>query len=328
MPTNQVINVSVTGAAGRISYALLFRIANGDLFGKNQSISLQLLDLPEMKKILEAIVMEIEDCAFPLLSNISFTYDPKIAFKDSKVVFLIGAQPRIHGMERRDLLSLNAKIFIEHGKALNEVASRDVKVLIVGNPVNTNAYITMKSAPWLRKENFSGMMRLDHNRMLSQISMKLNKPISSIEKLAIWGNHSLTLYPDFRFIIIDGIPLNEYINLNKLDITILTENIRRRGENIIKLRGLSSAASASNAIINHMNDWIFGTTGKWVSMAIPSDGSYGIPDDIMFSVPVTCSDGLYNRIENLKFDKISQEKINLTLKELIEERDSISNLLN
>src|SRR5215469_9620570 len=319
--------VAVTGAAGQIAYSLLFRIANGDLLGKDQPVILQLLDLPQAQAAVKGVVMELDDCAFPLLAGVVVTDDPKVAFKDADVALLVGARPRSKGMERKDLLSANAEIFTVQGKALNEVASRDVKVLVVGNPANTNAYIAMKSAPDLPKKNFTAMLRLDHNRALSQLAAKSGKPVASIEKLAVWGNHSPTMYPDFRFATAEGESLLKLINDDVWNRDTFIPTVGKRGAAIIEARGLSSAASAANAAIDHVRDWVLGTNGKWVTMGIPSDGSYGIPEDIIYGVPVTCENGEYKRVEGLEIDAFSREKMDGTLNELLEEREGVAHLL-
>jgi malate dehydrogenase len=321
------MRVAVTGAAGQIGYSLLFRIANGDMLGKDQPVILQLLDLPQAQAAVKGVVMELEDCAFPLLAGVVVTDDPKVAFKDADVALLVGARPRSKGMERKDLLEANGAIFTVQGKALDEVAKRDVKVLVVGNPANTNAYIAMKSAPNLPKENFTAMLRLDHNRALSQIAAKTGKPVASIEKLAVWGNHSPTMYADYRFATIDGQSVKSLINDDVWNNDVFLPTVGKRGAAIIEARGLSSAASAANAAIDHIHDWVLGTNGKWVTMGIPSDGSYGIPQDIIFGVPVTCENGKYKRVEGLEIDAYSREKMNITLNELEEERAGVAHLL-
>jgi malate dehydrogenase len=319
--------VAVTGAAGQIAYSLLFRIANGDLLGKDQPVILQLLDLPQAQAAVKGVVMELEDCAFPLLSGVVITDDPKTAFKDADVALLVGARPRSKGMERKDLLTANAEIFTVQGRALNDAASRDVKVLVVGNPANTNAYIAMKSAPDLPKKNFTAMLRLDHNRALSQLAAKSGKPVAAIEKLAVWGNHSPTMYPDFRFATVEGQALKPLINDDVWNRDTFIPTVGKRGAAIIEARGLSSAASAANAAIDHVHDWLLGSNGKWVTMGVPSDGSYGIPEDIIYGVPVTTQNGEYTRIEGLEIDAFSREKMDFTLQELLEERDGIKHLL-
>ncbi|VVD86663.1 malate dehydrogenase [Pandoraea pneumonica] len=321
------MRVAVTGAAGQIGYSLLFRIANGDMLGKDQPVILQLLDLPQAQAAVKGVVMELEDCAFPLLAGVVVTDDPKVAFKDADVALLVGARPRSKGMERKDLLEANGAIFTVQGKALDEVAKRDVKVLVVGNPANTNAYIAMKSAPNLPKENFTAMLRLDHNRALSQIAAKTGKPVASIEKLAVWGNHSPTMYADYRFATIDGQNVKALINDDVWNNDVFLPTVGKRGAAIIEARGLSSAASAANAAIDHIHDWVLGTNGKWVTMGIPSDGSYGIPEDVIYGVPVTCENGKYKRVEGLEIDAYSREKMNITLNELEEERAGVAHLL-
>ncbi|VVE67464.1 malate dehydrogenase [Pandoraea anapnoica] len=321
------MRVAVTGAAGQIGYSLLFRIANGDMLGKDQPVILQLLDLPQAQAAVKGVVMELEDCAFPLLAGVVVTDDPKVAFKDADVALLVGARPRSKGMERKDLLEANGAIFTVQGKALDEVASRNVKVLVVGNPANTNAYIAMKSAPNLPKENFTAMLRLDHNRALSQLAAKTGKPVASIEKLAVWGNHSPTMYADYRFATIDGQSVKTMINDDVWNNDVFLPTVGKRGAAIIEARGLSSAASAANAAIDHIHDWVLGSNGKWVTMGIPSDGSYGIPEDVIYGVPVICENGKYKRVEGLEIDAYSREKMDFTLKELEEERAGVAHLL-
>jgi malate dehydrogenase len=323
------VRVAVTGAAGQIGYALLFRIAAGEMLGKDQPVILQLLELPvdKAQAALRGVMMELEDCAFPLLAGMSGTADPLVAFKDADYALLVGAKPRGPGMERKDLLLENAKIFIEQGKALDKAASRGVKVLVVGNPANTNAYIAMKSAPSLPKKNFTAMMRLDHNRALSQLAAKGSVPVGAIEKLVVWGNHSPTMYPDYRFATAGGKELKSHIDDDAWNRNEFLPKVGKRGAAIIEARGLSSAASAANAAIDHMRDWILGSNGKWVTMGVPSDGSYGIPEDIVYGVPVTTANGEYTRVRDLPIDDFSREKMNGTLKELEEERAGVSTLL-
>jgi malate dehydrogenase len=325
--TQAAKRVAVTGAAGQIGYALLFRIANGDLLGPDQPIILQLLEIPDEKaqKALAGVIMELEDCAFPLLAGVVATGDPKVAFKDADVALLVGARPRGPGMERKDLLSANAQIFTAQGRALNEVASRDVKVLVVGNPANTNAYIAMKSAPDLPKENFTAMLRLDHNRALSQLAQKADVKVGDIEKLVVWGNHSPTMYPDFRFASAGGKSLKDLDPAWNKDTFI--PKVGKRGAAIIEARGLSSAASAANAAIDHVHDWLLGSDGKWVTMGVASDGSYGIPADVIYGMPVVTKDGKYEVVKGLEIDAFSREKMDFTLKELLEEQDGVKHLL-
>jgi malate dehydrogenase len=323
------MRVAVTGAAGQIGYSLLFRIANGDMLGKDQPVILQLLEIADEKaqKALKGVMMEIDDCAFPLLAGMSAHSDPMTAFKDADVALLVGARPRHAGMERKDLLEANAQIFTVQGKALDKVAARNVKVLVVGNPANTNAYIAMKSAPSLPAKNFTAMLRLDHNRALSQIAAKTGKPVAAIEKLCVWGNHSPTMYADYRFAAIDGKPVKDLINDDAWNRDVFLPTVAKRGTAIIEARGLSSAASAANAAIDHVHDWLLGTNGKWTTMGIPSDGSYGIPEGTMFGFPVTTQNGEYTIVQGLPIDEFSQERINLTLKELTEEREGVAHLL-
>jgi malate dehydrogenase len=323
------VRVAVTGAAGQIGYALLFRIASGEMLGKDQPVILQLLEIPDEKaqKALKGVMMELDDCAFPLLAGMEAHGDAMTAFKDTDYALLVGARPRGPGMERKDLLAANAQIFTAQGKALNAVASRNVKVLVVGNPANTNAYIAMKSAPDLPRKNFTAMLRLDHNRAASQIAAKTGKPVASIEKLAVWGNHSPTMYADYRFATIDGKSVKDMINDQVWNKDTFLPTVGKRGAAIIEARGLSSAASAANAAIDHMRDWALGTNGKWVTMGISSNGEYGIPKDVMFGYPVTTANGEYKIVEGLEIDAFSQERINLTLKELQEEQDGVKHLL-
>ncbi len=322
------IRVAVSGATGQIGYSLLFRIATGDMLGKDQPIILQLLDIPQSQFALKGIVMELEDCAFPLLANIVATDNPKIAFRDAGIVLLVGARPRGKGMERKDLLKTNGEIFTTQGKALDEVANRDVKVTVVGNPVNTNALITMKNAPGLKPDNFSAMMRLDHNRALSQIAIKLAQPVSGISKMVVWGNHSTTQYPDLSYAEIDSRNVSNLINNPAWVKSSFIPTVQDRGMSIIKARGMSSAASAANAAIDHVHDWVFGTKeNDWTSMSIPSDGSYDIPEGVIYSHPVICQDGVYKIVQGLEISKFSKEKMHATYTELVEERESVKHLL-
>jgi malate dehydrogenase len=323
------VRVAVTGAAGQIGYALLFRIAAGEMLGKDQPVILQLLEIADEKaqKALSGVMMELQDCAFPLLAGMQAHSDPMTAFKDVDYALLVGARPRGPGMERADLLAANAQIFTNQGRALNAVASRDVRVLVVGNPANTNAYIAMKSAPDLPRRNFTAMLRLDHNRAASQIASKTGQPVSAIEKLAVWGNHSPTMYADYRFATINGVSVKDTINDQEWNANVFLPTVGKRGAAIIEARGLSSAASAANAAIDHMRDWALGTQGKWVTMGIPSDGQYGIPQDTMFGFPVTCEGGQYKVVDGLPIDDFSQACINKTLKELEDEKAGVSHLL-
>ena len=324
------VRVAVTGAAGQIGYSLLFRIASGEMLGKDQPVILQLLEIPDERaqKALAGVMMELDDCAFPLLAGMIPTSDPMVAFKDVEYGLLVGARPRGPGMERKDLLEANGKIFGPQGHALSEVASRDVKVLVVGNPANTNCLIAMKNAPKLKPTQFTAMMRLDHNRAQTQIAQKIGQPVASIKKLTVWGNHSATQYPDIFQVEVDGKKVWSQINdqewLEKTFIPV----VQKRGAAIIDARGLSSAASAANAAIEHMRTWTFGTAeGDWVTMGVPADGSYGVPEGTMFGYPCTCKDGKYTVVQGIELSAFSKGRIQATLTELQEERDSIKHLL-
>ena len=323
------VRVAVTGAAGQIGYAILFRIASGEMLGKDQPVVLSLLEVPVEKaqQALQGVMMELEDCAFPLLAGMEAHSDPMTAFKDIDYALLIGSRPRGTGMERAELLAVNGEIFTAQGKALNAVASRNVKVLVVGNPANTNAYIAMKSAPDLSRGNFTAMLRLDHNRALSQLAAKTGKPVSAIQKLAVWGNHSPTMYADYRFATIDGASVKDMVNDHDWNANTFLPTVGKRGAAIIAARGVSSAASAANAAIDHMRDWALGTDGRWVTMGIPSDGHYGIPKDVMFGFPVTCVAGAYRIVEDLPIDAFSQQCIDKTLKELLDEQAGVAHLV-
>ena len=321
------VRVAVTGAAGQIGYSLLFRIASGEMLGKDQPVILQLLEVTPALNALKGVVMELEDCAFPLLAGVVQTDDAKVAFKDADYALLVGARPRSKGMERADLLEANAQIFTVQGKALNDVAKRSIKVLVVGNPANTNAYIAMRSAPDLPRHCFSAMLRLDHNRSLSQLAAKTGKPVDAIRKMIVWGNHSPTMYPDYRFATIAGQSAKALVNDDTWYRDVFIPTVAKRGAAIIEARGLSSAASAANAAIDHMRDWVLGSNGEWVTMGVPSDGSYGIPEGILYGVPVICADGKYEVVRNLEIDDFSRQKMDATLKELLDERDGIKHLL-
>ena len=323
------VRVAVTGAAGQIGYSLLYRIASGEMLGKDQPVILQMLELPldKAQAALKGVMMELEDCAFPLLAGMVGTSDPNVAFKDADVALLVGAMPRGPGMERKDLLLKNAEIFTVQGKALNAVASRNVKVLVVGNPANTNAYIAMKSAPDLPAKNFTAMLRLDHNRALSQLAAKASVAVGDIEKMIVWGNHSPTKYPDYRFASVGGKSLKDLINDEAWNRDTFIPKVGKRGAAIIEARGLSSAASAANAAIDHVRDWVLGSHGKWVTMGVPSDGSYGIPEGVIYGVPVTCANGEYTRISGLAIDDYSRSMMDKTLAELEEERGGVAHLL-
>ena len=323
------VRVAVTGAAGQIGYALLFRIASGEMLGKDQPVILQMLELPidKAQQALKGVMMELEDCAFPLLADMVGTSDPKVAFKDASQALLVGAKPRGPGMERKDLLLENAKIFTEQGKAIDAVAARDLKLIVVGNPANTNSLITMNTAKSLPQSAFTSMMRLDHNRALSQVAAKTGKPVSAIRKMAVWGNHSPTMYADYRFATVDGAAVKDLINDQVWNKDVFLPTVGKRGAAIIEARGLSSAASAANAAIDHMRDWALGTGGEWVTMGVPSNGEYGIPKDVMFGYPVTCEAGRYKIIEGLPIDAFSQACIDKTLAELQGEQDGVKHLL-
>jgi malate dehydrogenase len=324
------MRVAVTGAAGQIGYSLLFRIASGEMLGKDQPVILQLLEIPNEKaqKALKGVMMELDDCAFPLLQGMIGTADAKVAFKDADVALLVGARPRGPGMERKDLLEANGKIFVPQGQALDEVASRNVRVLVVGNPANTNALIAMKSAKSLPAKNFTAMMRLDHNRALTQIAQKAGKLVTSVKKMTIWGNHSATQYPDLFNAEVDGMNAAQLINDQSWVEGTFIPTVQKRGAAIIDARGLSSAASAANAAIEHIRDWVLGTpSGDWVTMGIPSDGSYGIPEGVIFGYPVTCANGEYKVVQGLPVSEFSKGRIAATHKELLEERAAIEGLL-
>ena len=323
------VRVAVTGAAGQIGYALLFRIASGEMLGKDQPVILQLLEIPDEKaqKALSGVMMELDDCAFPLLAGMEAHSDPVKAFKDTDYALLVGARPRSKGMERADLLQANAQIFTAQGKALNASASRDVKVVVVGNPANTNAYIAMKSAPELTAANFTALLRLDHNRALSQLAAKTGKAVKDFRRMAVWGNHSPSMYADYRFATVDGASVKDMIGDQEWNANVFLPTVGKRGAAIIEARGLSSAASAANAAIEHMRDWALGTGGEWVTMGVPSQGWYGIPNEVVFGFPVTCEGGKYTVVEGLEMDAFSQEKIQATLAELLGERDAVQSLL-
>ncbi len=317
------VRIAVTGCAGQIGYALLFRIAAGDMLGPDQPVILHLLEVTPAMKALEGVVMELRDCAFPLLADIVATDDPAVGFKDADYAILVGARPRGPGMERKDLLEANGAIFTVQGKALNDHA----KVLVVGNPANTNALIAMRSAPDLDPRQFTAMMRLDHNRAISQLAAKTGSPVPAIRRMTVWGNHSSTQYPDISHALVDGRPALELVDQAWLE-TDFIPTVQQRGAAIIAARGASSAASAASAAIDHMRTWALGTAdGDWVSMGIPSDGSYGIPQGIIYSYPVTCRDGRYEIVQNLPISAFSRGRMDATAKELLEEREAVQHLL-
>ncbi len=321
------MRIAVTGAAGQIAYALIFRIASGSLLGPDQPVILHLLDLPPMQSALKGVMMELDDCAFPLLAGMMATDDPKAAFKDIDLGFLVGARPRGKGMERKDLLGANAEIFTVQGRALNESAKPTARILVVGNPANTNAYIAMKLAPNLSPDCFSAMIRLDHNRSVSMLAQKADVAIADVQNMVVWGNHSPTMYPDYRFAEAKGRKLSEIINDENWNRETFIPTVGKRGAAVIEARGASSAASAANAAIDQMRDWALGSNGAWVSMAIASDGSYGVPEGIMFGVPVTTETGKVTRIQNLPLDDFARSCFEITLNELKEEREAVAHLL-
>jgi malate dehydrogenase len=321
------IRVAITGAAGQIGYSLLFRIANGDLLGPDQPVILQLLDITPAQQALNGVAMELDDCAFPLLKQVITTDDPRVAFRDVAVALLVGARPRGKGMERKDLLEANGAIFSVQGRALNEVASRNVKVLVVGNPANTNALIAMKNAPDIDPNNFTAMLRLDHNRSISQVGLKLSRPTVDIKKMVVWGNHSSTQYPDLSHSEVGGRKVQGELKDHDWIESTFVPTVQKRGAAIIEARGLSSAASAANAAIGHVHDWLLGTPeGDWVSMGIPSDGSYGIPEGVVYGFPVTCSKGTYKIVQGLTITDTGRKHMMDSYKELLEESELVKHL--
>ena len=322
------VRITVTGAAGQIGYAVLFRIANGDMLGREQPIILQLLDLPQAQTMLRGVMMELEDCAFPLLQQVIITDDPKVAFKDTEIAMLIGARPRSKGMERKDLIEANGAIFSEQGKLLNQYAARHVKVLVVGNPANTNALIAMKNAPDLDPRNFSAMMRLDHNRAIAQVALKLFQPIRDIKKMIVWGNHSGTQYPDLDHAEIRGSLVRELLPDQDWVESVFIPTVQKRGAAVIEARGLSSAASAANSAVSHMHDWMLSSHhNDWVTMSVPSDGSYGIPEGVIYGFPVTCKNGHYKIVQGLSISALGHRLMEESYQELLEERDHVKHLL-
>lgn len=321
------VNVAITGAAGQIGYALAFRIASGQMLGADQPINLHLLEITPALAALQGVVMELNDCAFPTLNKIVATDDAKVAFQDCHVAMLVGARPRGPGMERKDLLLANAQIFSAQGKALDAVADRNVRVLVVGNPANTNALIAQRNAPSLNPRNFTAMVRLDHNRALAQLAEKTGKHINDIRKVTIWGNHSSTQYPDLHQTLVDGQQALSLVDQQWYAETFIPV-VQQRGAAIIKARGASSAASAASAAIDHIRDWVQGTPdGDWVSMAVPSDGSYGIPEGVIFGYPVTCKNGDYQIVQGLSVNDFSRQRLEATHKELLEEREGVKELI-
>jgi malate dehydrogenase len=322
------IRVTITGAAGQIGYNMLFRIANGDMLGKEQPVILQLLDIPAAQQALRGVAMELEDCVFPMLQQVITTDDPRVAFRDTEVVLLVGARPRSKGMERKDLLEANGAIFSEQGRILNEVAARHVKVLVVGNPANTNALIAMKNAPDLDPRNFSAMMRLDHNRAIAQVAQELFQPIQDIKKMVIWGNHSGTQYPDLTHCEIRGRKVIEILKDQDWIESTFIPTVQKRGAAVIEARGLSSAASAANAAIGHMHDWLLRSHhNDWVTMSVPSDGSYDIPEGVMYGFPVTCRNGHYTIVQGLPISELGRKHMMDSHAELLSERELVKHLL-
>jgi malate dehydrogenase len=323
------IRVAVTGAAGHIGYSLLFRIASGDMLGKDQPIILQMLELPRMQKMCQGIIMELDDCAFPLLTSVSATDKPEIAFKDADICLLVGARPRGPGMERADLLSANGAIFSGEGKAIAENAKESVKVLVVGNPANTNAYIARAAAMKVGRvdpANFHAMLRLDYNRAKSLLAAKSGRPVGSIKKLAVWGNHSPSMYPDYRHAVSNGDSVKQLIDDEAWNRDVFLPSVGKRGAAIIETLGSSSVASAANAIIDHVGDWVLGSD-DWVSMGVPSDGSYGIPEGYVFGFPCECKNGAYKIVQGIEIDAFAQERLDKTLKELTEEAETVKGML-
>ncbi|HBQ10462.1 MAG: malate dehydrogenase [Sandaracinaceae bacterium] len=320
------IKVAVTGAAGAIGYSLLFRIASGDMLGPDQPVHLQLIEIPPAMKALEGVIMELNDCAFPLVSKIDAFDDPAKGFDGTQVALLVGARPRTKDMERKDLLGANGKIFVPQGKALNDKAARDVKVLVVGNPANTNAYIANKSAPDLPDQCFTAMVRLDQNRAMSQVAAKLGVHSSEVDKMVIWGNHSATQYPDAFHAEVNGKTVAAHVDDQAWIENTFIPTVQTRGKAIIEARGSSSAASAASAAIDHIRDWHLGTNGRWVSMAVPSDGSYGIPEGLVYGFPCTCEGGEWSIVQGLEIDEFSRARMDATAKELQEEADAVSDL--
>jgi malate dehydrogenase len=321
------LNVAITGAAGQIGYALAFRLASGQMLGPDQPVNLHLLEITPALPALQGVVMELNDCAFPTINRIVATDDAKVAFRDCNVAMLVGARPRGPGMERKDLLMANAQIFSAQGKALNEAAHRQVKVLVVGNPANTNALIARANAKDLNPRNFTAMTRLDHNRAVSQLAEKTGKHVSAIKRMTIWGNHSATQYPDISHTTVDGKPAKSLVDQKGIEETFIPV-VQQRGAAIIKARGASSAASAASAALDHIHTWVHGTApGDWVSMGIPSDGSYGIKDGVIYSYPVTIKDGEYQIVQGLSVDEFSRKRMDATDAELREERDGVKSLI-
>ncbi len=320
------VRVAVTGAAGQIGYSLLFRIASGQMLGPDTEVQLRLLEIPQAVKAAEGTAMELDDCAFPLLAGIEITDDPNVAFDGVNVALLVGARPRGPGMERGDLLEANGGIFKPQGTALNAHAAADVKILVVGNPANTNCLIAMNNAPDIPRERFTAMLRLDHNRAIAQLANKLAVPVADVSDMGVWGNHSPTMYPDLFHAKVAGQVAAEAVDDQAWIEDEFLPNVGKRGAALIEARGASSAASAANAAIDHVHDWVAGTNGGWVSMGIPSDGSYGVPEGLISGFPCTCAGGEYKIVEGLDIDAFSREKIDASVAELISERDTVAEL--
>jgi len=318
------VRVTVTGAAGQIGYSIVFRIAAGELLGSDVPIDLRLLEIPQAMPALEGVAMEVVDCAFPLLKGIDLHDHPADAFDGTNIALLVGSRPRTKGMERAELLSANGEIFTVQGKALNAVAAPDVKVLVVGNPANTNCLIAMNNAPDIPRERFTSMMRLDHNRAIAQLSSKLAVGVDEITQMGVWGNHSPTMYPDLYNALVNGTPAVEVVDDDEWIEDEFLPNVGKRGAAVIEARGASSAASAANAAIEHVRDWVAGTTGGWVSMGVPSDGSYGIPEGLICGYPCTCAGGEYRLVEGLAINEFSRVKIDASVAELVGERDTVA----
>ncbi|MGC1520142.1 MAG: malate dehydrogenase [Steroidobacteraceae bacterium] len=321
------VTVTITGAAGNIGYALAFRVASGQMLGSDQPVNLNLLEIPAASAAVQGVVMELNDCAFPALNKVTASSDANVAFKDCDYAMLVGARPRGPGMERKDLLLENAKIFSAQGKALDAVASRDVRVLVVGNPANTNSLIAQRNAPSLPPQRFTAMTRLDHNRGRAQLTEKCAAPLAEVKRVIIWGNHSATQYPDLHHATVRGLPALSVVEASWFKDTYIA-TVQQRGAAVIKARGTSSAASAAAAALDHIHDWVQGTpAGDWVSMAVCSDGSYGIPEGVIYSYPVTCKDGEYSIVQGLSISDFSREKMQATHRELLEERDGVKDLI-
>ena len=320
------VKVTVTGAAGQIGYSIVFRIASGQLLGPDQPVDLRLLEIPQAMGALEGVAMELIDCAFPLLSGLDLHDRPADAFDGTNIALLVGSRPRTKGMERAELLSANGEIFTVQGKALEAVAAPDVRVLVVGNPANTNCLIAMNNAKGIPRERFTAMLRLDHNRAVAQLAAKLAVPVSDITHMGVWGNHSPTMYPNLTAALVGGRPATEVVDDQEWIEQMFLPDVGKRGAAIIEARGASSAASAANAAIDHVHDWVAGTGGEWVSMGVPSDGSYGVPEGLISGFPCTCSGGEYSIVEGIDIDGFSRQKIDASVAELVGERDAVAEL--